>query len=113
MQSRFSAWVKSTDISNLIRAADLDPFVITESPPIVADDAGYLAKWTAQRIIGVPLTPGSQRKLTVRYTARPATLAILCKPNGEFAVVRGQTKLQARPDAHGTLHVLTLHIPRR
>jgi hypothetical protein len=202
--SRFSAWMKSTEISNQIRAAGLDPFVITESPPIVAppgalseplkaleregaivpDDAGYLAKWSAQRIVSVPLAPGSQRQLTLKYTARPAfalqsfstlasgialskycvtksqlsqllaaaarrypiqvneyavpsainntpppelsvdigglelegqpvTIAIVCKPNGEFAVVRGQGELQVRPDARGTLHLLALRVAQR
>lgn len=91
-ESSASAWAGSMDVSGLIRAAGLDPFVISQSPPLVAphdvnsasfraleqsgavvsDAAGYLARWSAQRTVAVQIPGGHERSITVRYTARPA-----------------------------------------
>jgi hypothetical protein len=93
MESGFAASAGAVDLSSVMRTARIDPFQIAESPPIADvagiapeildilkrsgaiardDEAGYLAKWTAHRTIRVEVPSGSERQLTIRYTARPA-----------------------------------------
>ena len=90
--SGFSAFVGSTDISATLRDAQLDPFVIAQTPPFVSavagheiafnklvelgaiqkSDDGTLAKWDVARDIGVTLGRDGQHTLALTYTARPA-----------------------------------------
>jgi hypothetical protein len=87
----FEAFVGSLDVSKQVRDAKLDPFAITDSPPIVepARDKGpefkaledigaitqnddlHLAHWSARRIVQLQLPNGSSR-VTLRYNSRPA-----------------------------------------
>ena len=91
LEYHFTASVGTTDVTQEIRAAGVDPFVISDSPPFVMPGAGaasafarleslgaveksddsYLAKWTAQREIKVALGPGSSENLALTYKARP------------------------------------------
>lgn len=90
--SSFSAFVGSTDISASLRDAQLDPFVIAQTPPFVSavsghetafnklvaqgaiqkSDDGNLAQWDAARDIGMTLGKNSRHTLALTYTARPA-----------------------------------------
>ncbi|WP_420137061.1 hypothetical protein [Sphingomonas sp.] len=91
----FTAWKDQRDVSALVRAADVDPFAVAETPPFVepvtgkqpAFDAlvaagvvtrapeGMLAAWDVQRHIAVPL-PAGPHDVMLRYKARQAlTLA--------------------------------------
>ena len=91
MESSFAAFAGSTDVTQAIRAAGVDPFAIAETPPFVTPGAGgaaaleplkrlgaieqsgsdYLAKWRAQRKVKVALSGGSHT-LTITYKIRPA-----------------------------------------
>jgi len=89
----FKAETAKGDITGLLRAARIDPFVIADSPPIVDvdklgrreaqalrdagalkqdPDAGDLAMWYAQRKVGFDLPANRPAVLEVRYIARPA-----------------------------------------
>jgi hypothetical protein len=92
LTSDFSAFVGSTEISALLRDAQLDPFVIAETPPFVSAVAGHevafnklvalgaiqksdddaLAQWEAARTIGMTLGKPGEHTLAWRYTVRPA-----------------------------------------
>lgn len=96
-EGRFDAFIGARDISSLIRRAGIDPWAITRSPPIVSaasaaspaqkpwamqalektgavqrsgDD--YLARWTARRMVRIPLKNAPQQRLQLSYLARPA-----------------------------------------
>jgi hypothetical protein len=78
IESSFAAFVGSTDVTEAIGKAGVDPFVISDTPPFVAPKDGRerahemlkrlgaveqfggacLAKWTAQRKVKVALDPG-------------------------------------------------------
>jgi hypothetical protein len=87
----FLASMGKRDISSLIRRAGIDPWAITHSPPIVSspkdpfwlqalektgaiehsgDD--YIAHWSAQRVVRIPLKMAPQVQLQLSYLARPA-----------------------------------------
>jgi hypothetical protein len=89
----FKAETAKGDITGLLRAAHIDPFVIADSPPIVDldklgrreahalrdagglkqdPDAGDLAMWSAQRKVGFDLPAKRRAVLELRYIARPA-----------------------------------------
>ena len=96
-ESSFAAFIQPsgakevTDITEEIRAAGLDPFAVADTPPFVTPAMGhteamqrleklgavekekddYIAKWTVQRKLSLPLSPG-EKKLTLTYKARPA-----------------------------------------
>jgi hypothetical protein len=90
-ESAFAAFAGSTEISEVIRAARIDPFAIADTPPFVVPDKAedpafqrllklgaiersggdYLARWTAQRSIKIALHPGARQTLSVIYKARP------------------------------------------
>ena len=102
LNSSFSAFAGSTDISATLRDARLDPFVIAQTPPFVGavaghelafnklvalgaiekSDGGSLAHWDAARDIGIALGKGGQHTLTLTYTARPAYALIPFKRLG-------------------------------
>ena len=89
IEDTFNTFVGSTDITDQIRKAGLDPFAITDTPPFVGSKGGaslealarlgavenyqgrYLAKWTAARKVKVQLRAGSH-SLTLTYKSRPA-----------------------------------------
>lgn len=87
----FEAFVGETNISNLLRAAQMDPWAITRSPPVTtalpknaqvlnalrnvgaivnAGDA-YRAKWTARRRLRIALKAAPTQRVELDYTARP------------------------------------------
>ena len=90
MESSFAAFVGSAVVTEALRKAGVDPFVIVETPPFVTAKAGgaaaletlerlgavqkdggdYLAKWTAERKVKVALKPGTDT-LTLTYRPRP------------------------------------------
>ena len=90
LRDRFDARFRGRDMTVLVRAAGVDPYVIADTPPFVqvpdgrqaAVDAllaagavtrapeGLIARWTVQRRIGLVLRRGRHR-VTLRYKARP------------------------------------------
>jgi hypothetical protein len=92
-EDRFEAFAHNFNITNLLGLAEMDPWAITHSPPLTAahpqqpqvlkglrnvgaiENAGdqYLAKWTARRLIRIPLKSVPSEQVELDYTARPAT----------------------------------------
>ena len=93
LQDDFRAATAKGDITDTLRAAGIDPFVIADSPPIVDidklspsqaqalqvagalkvdPDAGDLAMWSAQREVTFDLPAVRRSVLVVSYLARPA-----------------------------------------
>ena len=89
-QSSFRAFVGAADVTEAIRSAGFDPFVIADTPPFVSSPADhsetmdklahqgivekvedrYVAKWTAERNLKLSLNAGKSR-LSLAYKARP------------------------------------------
>ena len=92
-QDRFEAFVGKTNVTNLIKSAEMDPWAITRTPPftfahprniqilnvlknvnaVETSGDGYLAKWTARRLIRIPLKTVPVQQVELTYTLRPAT----------------------------------------
>lgn len=92
----FVAFMGSTDVTEAIRNAHLDPFAITETPPFVnsktADiaainrliqlgaieksESNYLAKWKIQRVVKISVKSGLDT-IDLEYKVRPAF--VLCR----------------------------------
>ncbi len=97
---RFEARVGANDVTNLVRAADMDPWTITRNPPVttaharnpqvltllrnsgaiaqagVGDDGTlYRAKWVARRLLAIPVAPAANATLQLDYDARPSITA--------------------------------------
>jgi hypothetical protein len=92
-EDRFEAFVGKTNVTNLIKSAEMDPWAISRTPPFTLAhprniqilnvlknvDAfersgdGYLAKWTARRLIRIPLKTARVQRVELSYTLRPAT----------------------------------------
>jgi hypothetical protein len=96
-QDRFEAMVGRTNITNLIKAADMDPWAVARNPPVttahprnpqilnalrnsgaIADtdapagaDGAYTAKWVVRRMVVVPLSAAADVPLQLDYDARP------------------------------------------
>jgi hypothetical protein len=88
---RFEAMVGETNITNLLRAAQMDPWAITRSPPVTSAhpknaqvlavlrnvgaivNAGddYTAKWTARRVLRIALKAAPIQEVGLRYKVRP------------------------------------------
>jgi hypothetical protein len=92
-EGRFDAFIGGRDISSWIRRAGIDPWAITHSPPVVSprqdpwamqalektgavqrSSDGYLAHWTARRMVRIPLKAAPQQRLQLSYFARPAIM---------------------------------------
>lgn len=102
-------FVGKTDVSPLVAAARLDPWTITQTPPLLAKPAdgaaeaetqargelvqrgaitaspdGDLAAWSAQRRVEVLMAPAPVHPIHLAYTARPGyvllTMAQLASP---------------------------------
>jgi hypothetical protein len=89
---RFEAFAGKTSVTNLIRAAQMDPWAISRTPPyaqahpnnpqvlnvlrnagaIEMVDDNYLAKWKARRVLRIPLNAVPKQRVEFRYSARPA-----------------------------------------
>jgi hypothetical protein len=92
LNDRFEAFAGKNNVTNPIRAAQMDPWAITRTPPYtqahptnpqvlnVLRNAGaieivddhYLAKWKARRVLLIPLNPVPNQQVELRYSARPA-----------------------------------------
>jgi hypothetical protein len=90
-QDRFEAFMGQTNITNLIKMAEMDPWAISRTPPMTSAYAGnvqvlnalrnvgaiaqsgddYLAKWTARRLLRIPLTTAPSQQVELEYAARP------------------------------------------
>jgi hypothetical protein len=88
---RFEVFAGKNNVTNLIRAAQMDPWAITRTPPytqahpsnpqvlnilrnagaIEMVDDNYLAKWKARRVLRVPLKAVPNQRVEFRYAARP------------------------------------------
>ncbi len=90
-EDRFEAFMGKFDITNAIREAGMDPWSIAHTPPITPvrpdsralkalermhavqrSEEGYLAKWTARRVLRIPLVDSANQRIELRYLARPA-----------------------------------------
>jgi hypothetical protein len=91
-QDRFEAFVGKTNVTNLIKWAEMDPWAISRTPPftlahprniqvvnvlknvdgIEPSGDGYLAKWTARRLVRIPLKAVPLQRVDLSYTLRPA-----------------------------------------
>jgi hypothetical protein len=91
-QDRFEAFAGTYNVTNLIKAAAMDPWAITRTPPLAmappqyaqtlhvlknvraieASGDAYLAKWTVRRVIRIPLAVIPQQQVELDYMARPA-----------------------------------------
>jgi hypothetical protein len=91
-EDRFEAFMGKFDISSTIRDAGMDPWAIAHNPPVTpvrpdsrllnvlekmraVQRAGedYLAKWTARRVLRIPLGASANQRIELRYLARPAS----------------------------------------
>jgi hypothetical protein len=91
-EDRFSAFMGKTDITGAIRDAGMNPWAIALDPPVTpvrpesrvlkalerlraVQRAGdeYLAKWTARRLLRIPLQDSANQRIELRYLARPAS----------------------------------------
>jgi hypothetical protein len=91
-EDRFEAFMGKSDISAAIRDAGMDPWSIAHNPPVtpVRPDSRalkalekmravqrsgeeYLARWTARRVLRIPLKPSANQRIELRYLARPAS----------------------------------------
>lgn len=88
---RFEAMMGETNITNLLRAAQMDPWAITRSPPVTSAhpknaqvltmlrnvgaivNAGddYTAKWTARRVLRIALKAAPTQGVGLSYKVRP------------------------------------------
>jgi hypothetical protein len=88
---RFEAWAGKNNITNLVRAAEMDPWAVVRTPPYTSahaknsqvlialrnagaiEQAGdnYLAKWKVRRIVRIPLNAAPRQSVEFRYSARP------------------------------------------
>lgn len=88
---RFEAFMGKTNITNLLRAAQMDPWAIARTPPVTSAhpknaqvlnalrnvgaivNAGddYMAKWTARRMLRIALKAVPDQRVELNYTARP------------------------------------------
>lgn len=92
----------AVDVSNLLQQAGINPWQIAETPPLVPTEgvsadvlaqlvragavgtagSDHLAQWRAQRMLGIPVSPG--QTLDIRYRLRPGyalmTQQALAKP---------------------------------
>jgi hypothetical protein len=89
---RFEAFAGKTNVTNLIRAAQMDPWAVARTPPqtsahpqnpqvlnvlrnagaIEPVDDGYVAKWQVRRVLRIPLHAVPEQRVELRYSARPA-----------------------------------------
>lgn len=89
MTDSFQAFVGTKEVSEMLRAAGIDPWAIAQTPPFVsvdgvpsdvvrrlslagvlkADGSEYLAQWNAQRTVSVTLQ--DEQALDMRYRMRP------------------------------------------
>lgn len=95
LEDRFEVFMGKSDITSAVRAAGMDPWAIARSPPVtpVRPDApalkalermhavqhsedGYLANWTARRVLRIPLKVSADQRIELRYRARPALLEL-------------------------------------
>jgi hypothetical protein len=92
-EDRFEAFVGKTNVTNLIKMAEMDPWAISRTPPVTSarpknaqvlnalthvgavEPSGdqYLAKWTARRLLRIPLKAVPLQRAELDYTARPAS----------------------------------------
>lgn len=91
-EDRFEVFMGKSDITGAIREAGMDPWSIAHTPPVtpVRPDSRalkalermhavqrsgeeYLAKWTARRVLRIPLKASSSQHIELRYLARPAS----------------------------------------
>jgi hypothetical protein len=92
-EDRFEAFVGKTNVTNLIKWAEMDPWAISRTPPLTSahpknaqvlnglknvnaiepSGDGYLAHWTARRLIRIPLKAVPVQRVELSYTLRPAT----------------------------------------
>jgi hypothetical protein len=91
-EDRFEAFMGKSDITGAIRDAGMDPWAIAHTPPVtpVRPDSRalkalermgavrrsgdeYLAKWTARRVLRVPLNASANQRIELHYLARPAS----------------------------------------
>jgi hypothetical protein len=92
-EDRFEAFVGKTNITNLIKLAEMDPWAVTRTPPVTQAHAknvqvlnglknvgaieqsgeGYLVKWSVRRLLRIPLRAVPVQRLELDYTARPAS----------------------------------------
>jgi hypothetical protein len=90
-QDRFEAFMGKTNVTNLIKMAEMDPWAISRTPPmtlahpknvqvlnalrnvgaIAQSGDGYLAKWTARRLLRIPLKAAPSQQVELDYAARP------------------------------------------
>lgn len=90
-QDRFEAFVGKTNVTNMIKSAEMDPWAISHTPPftlahprniqilnvlknvgaIEPSGDGYLAKWSARRLIRIPLKTVPVQRVELSYTLRP------------------------------------------
>lgn len=83
---------RGADITGTVRAAELDPFAIADTPPLVElpaakqsaaqelmrlgalakDGDNFLARWTAARTLRLDVPSGDKHMLILAYKARPA-----------------------------------------
>ena len=90
---RFQAFAGGRNITTLLELAEMDPWAVTRTPPVTAagsknpqvlkglanmgaieksgDD--YRAKWTARRILRIPLKAVGGQEVELNYRARPAS----------------------------------------
>lgn len=88
VESTPAAFVGKTNVTEALRDSGLDPFLITDTPPLVRlnpamtgklealgairkSDGEYLANWTAQRTIQFPI-PAGGTSIKMTYHGRPA-----------------------------------------
>jgi hypothetical protein len=90
-EDNFRAFVGKANVTNVLKTAAVDPWVITRTPPVISslpanehllrglksfgaiETSGdtTLAKWTAQRIVRIPLKQASDERVEWDYRARP------------------------------------------
>jgi hypothetical protein len=88
---RFDAFAGKMNITYLLKLAQMDPWAITRTPPLAGShpknaqalkvlknvgaiersDDDYIAKWTARRLLRIPLNAGPEQRVELNYTARP------------------------------------------
>lgn len=91
-EDRFEVFMGKFNITSAIRDAGMDPWAIAHTPPVTpvrADSRAlnalerihavqrsgeqYLAKWTARRMLRIPLKGSANQRVELRYLARPAS----------------------------------------
>lgn len=91
LDDNFRAFVGKANVTNVLKTAAVDPWVITRTPPVIsslpendhllrglksfgaieASGDATLAKWTAQRIARIPLKNAASEQVEWDYRARP------------------------------------------